>query len=98
MQREETVLTAVVWDRQDAAQVMCVNLREYGETGQWASPAGDVQRRVSALIHRTRVTAGFQQLLHDMRLLHDDSQVERGLGKHTAKRNTFSRDILSLLH
>lgn len=34
MQREETVLTAVVWDRQDAAQVMCVNLREYGETGQ----------------------------------------------------------------
>lgn len=80
------VRTTVVWDRQDAAQVMCVNLRQHGETGQRSSPAGDVQRRVSALIHQTWVAASLQQLFHNMWLLHDDGQVERGLEKHTKKK------------
>lgn len=71
--------TAVVRDRKDAAQVMCVNLRQQAETQHGASPAGDVQRRVTALIHQTWVTASLQQLLHHMRLLHDDCQVECSL-------------------
>lgn len=66
---------------------MRVNLRQHGKTRQRPSPAGDVQRCVSVLIHQTWVAAGLQQLFHDMRLLQDDGQVERSLGKHGKKIN-----------
>lgn len=78
-----TLLTAVVWEGQDAEQVLRVDLGQNGEAGQRSSPAGDVQRRVPALIHQARVAASLQQHLQDVRLLHDDGQVERGLEKNT---------------
>lgn len=60
---------------------MCVDLRQNGETGQRAFPAGDVERRVPVLIDQSRVAAGLQEHFDDVRLLCDNGQVERRLKK-----------------
>lgn len=59
-------------------------LGEDAEGGQVAVATGYVQRRVTAVVHQRRVTAGRQQVLTDVRLVCDHRQVEGSLGRRKA--------------
>lgn len=49
------------------------------EAAKRASLAGDVQCGFPVVVHQLRVTSCFQEAFSDLRLLRNDSQVERCL-------------------
>lgn len=80
------MITAVVGEGQDGGQVAPAVLGNDAKTGERASLAGDVEGGVPAVVHQPRVGAGLQERLHQLRLVRDDGQVERSLGRRTEER------------
>lgn len=72
---------------QDGGQVLLLAvLRDDAEAGEGTFLAGDVERRVAAVVHQTGVTAGLQQLLHHLGLFGDHSEVEGRLRRRPERR------------
>lgn len=65
------MLTTVVGEGEDGAEVTLAVLSDDTEAGKRALLAGDVQGRVAAVVSQPRVTAGLQEFLHQLGLLCD---------------------------
>lgn len=77
------MLTTVVGDRQDGGEVALAVLGDDAEARHGAASAGDVERRVAAVVGQQWVSAGFQETVHQLGLLGDHCQVEGSLRKRT---------------
>lgn len=75
------MLTAVVGEGEDGGEVALGVLGDDAEAGEGALLAGDVERRVPAVVGQPCVTAGLQELLHQLGLLSDHRQVKCSLGR-----------------
>lgn len=75
----ETVVSTVVGEGHHGGDVALGVLGDDAEAGEGAPLAGDVERRVAAVVGQTRVAAGLQEPFHQLGLLCDHRQVEGSL-------------------
>lgn len=76
-------ITIVVGEGHDGGEVALAVLGDDAEAGEGASLAGDVEGRVAAVVGQPRVSASLQELLNQLGLLRDHSQVEGSLEGRT---------------
>lgn len=79
------IITAVIGEGQDGGQVLLAVLSNDAKTGEGASLAGNVEGGVPAVVHQSRVGTGLQELLDQLWLMCDHSEVKGSLGKKKKK-------------
>lgn len=80
------IITAVIGEGQDGGQVLLAVLSNDAKTGEGASLAGNVEGGVPAVVHQSRVGTGLQELLDQLWLMCDHSEVKGSLGKKKRKK------------
>lgn len=86
----DRIITVVVGKGQERGQVAAAVLGDDAETGEGAPLAGDVEGRVTAVVHQLRVGAGLQELVDQLRLICDDCEVKCSLGKKKEEKHLVS--------
>lgn len=94
------IITAVIGEGQDGGQVLLAVLSNDAKTGEGASLAGNVEGGVPAVVHQSRVGTGLQELLDQLWLMCDHSEVKGSLGKKKKEKHLISivTETTSLCH